>query len=117
MTRRDDERLMAARSVVVLVLGLAAASAMAGSAKGEAPPNPAASGHGVPCRETWPSYGADLENSRSQRRSGSIDARTAPRLRVSWAVRREGFTSGLPPTVTATPAVVGCVAYYGDWRG
>lgn len=108
---------MATRSVVVLLLLLAGASAMAGSATGEARRTPAASGRGVPCRGTWPSYGADLENSRSQRRSGSIDEHTAHRLRVTWAARREGFTNGLPPTVTATPAVVGCVAYYGDWRG
>jgi polyvinyl alcohol dehydrogenase (cytochrome) len=108
---------MATRSVVVLLLLLAGASAMAGSATGEARRTPAASGRGVPCRGTWPSYGADLENSRSQRRSGSIDEHTAHRLRVTWAARREGFTNGLPPTVTATPAVVGCVVYYGDWRG
>jgi polyvinyl alcohol dehydrogenase (cytochrome) len=68
------------------------------------------------CGGTWGSYGADLANSRSQSAAGRIGP-AAGDLRFDWALRDRGLANGNPPTVTGTPAVSGCVAYYGDWRG
>ena len=66
----------------------------------------------------WASYGHDLANSRSQPAAGDISARGVPRLRVAWAARGHGLdAAGNPPFVTATPAVQGGLAVWGDWRG
>lgn len=99
-----------ARVGAIGVLGVTAVVALAWiTAKAEA--------KRAACGGEWLSYGADLANSRSQGEFGAIDARSARRLRLSWTIRGEGLASGNPPTVTATPAVAGCVAYYDDWRG
>jgi polyvinyl alcohol dehydrogenase (cytochrome) len=69
------------------------------------------------CGGTWPSYGGDLANSRSQHHPGKVGAGSAKRLHQSWAIRGKGLSGGNPTSVTGSPAVAGCVAYYGDWRG
>lgn len=66
----------------------------------------------------WPSYGHDLANSRSSPTAGAITARRVARLRVAWAARGQGRdAAGNAPFVTATPAVRGGLAVWGDWRG
>ena len=66
----------------------------------------------------WPSYGHDLANSRSSPDAGAISARSVPRLRIAWAARGQGLdAAGNAPFVTATPAVQGRLAVWGDWRG
>jgi polyvinyl alcohol dehydrogenase (cytochrome) len=66
----------------------------------------------------WPSYGHDLANSRSSPDAGAISARSVPRLRIAWAARGQGLdAAGNAPFVTATPAVQGRLAVWGDWQG
>ncbi len=66
----------------------------------------------------WPSYGHDLANSRSSPDAGAISARSVPRLRIAWAARGQGLDAGgNAPFVTATPAVQGQLAVWGDWQG
>ncbi len=66
----------------------------------------------------WPSYGHDLANSRSSPDAGAISARSVSRLRVAWAARGQGLdAAGNAPFVTATPAVQGHLAVWGDWQG
>jgi polyvinyl alcohol dehydrogenase (cytochrome) len=101
----------AATTAGVLALAFVAGSASA-SVRGE--PDGRQQGG---CGGAWRSYGADLVNSRSQHAPGAVGVRTARRLRLDWAIRGSGLASGNPPTLTASPAVSGCVAYFGDWRG
>jgi polyvinyl alcohol dehydrogenase (cytochrome) len=97
--------MLPARLTVLLLLGGLVLPAMARSAE---------SGRG----SDWPSYGHDLANSRSSPNAGAINARSVPRLRVAWASRGQGLdAAGNAPFVTATPAVQGRLAVWGDWRG
>ena len=66
----------------------------------------------------WPSYGHDLANSRSSPQAGAITVRSVPRLRIAWAARGQGLdATGNAAFVTATAAVQGRLAVWGDWRG
>jgi polyvinyl alcohol dehydrogenase (cytochrome) len=66
---------------------------------------------------SWPSYGGDFANSRSQDDARGIGIESAQRLRARWALRAERLVDGATPSVTSTPAVVGGTAYYADWQG
>jgi polyvinyl alcohol dehydrogenase (cytochrome) len=90
--------------LALLLVGLVLPSAVQGAQSGEG--------------TSWPSYGHDLANSRSNPDPGVITAGNAPRLRIAWAARGHGLDAGGDaPFVTATPAVEGRLAVWGDWQG
>ncbi len=61
-------------------------------------------------RVDWSRGGRDWENTRSNPFEHRIDARTANRLAIRWALRTPG-------EVSATPAVTGGAVYFPDWAG
>ena len=66
-------------------------------------PNPAAA-------TDWPTYGFDLSRDRFNPREGLVSRQSVPRLRVRWFFPTGG-------AVSASPSVVGGVAYVGSWDG
>jgi polyvinyl alcohol dehydrogenase (cytochrome) len=57
----------------------------------------------------WPSFGGDLNHSRTAAAETEIDSDSASSLALAWRVPGSG--------VTGTPAVVDGVVYFADWAG
>lgn len=90
---------------MVLMLA-AAACGSSGDTGGSSNGSTAVSG----TAKDWPVYAHDLANTRFNPNEHKITAATAHKLTKAWS--KEGIKG-----VSGTPAVVGGVAYFGDWNG
>src|SRR2546421_2653487 len=89
----------------VLVL-VAAACGSSGDTSGSSDGSTAGSG----TSKDWPVYAHDLANTRVNGNEHKITAATVHKLTKAWS--KQGIKG-----VSGTPAVVGGVAYFGDWNG
>jgi polyvinyl alcohol dehydrogenase (cytochrome) len=99
------------RRISKLLGAAAAAGALTGAttALGAEPP-PGAAAAGVPVVEGWPSSGQNNHNTRYAAAERIIHAGNVGRLKPKWTFTTAG-------NVSATPTVVGGVAYVPDWGG
>jgi polyvinyl alcohol dehydrogenase (cytochrome) len=95
---------------LVLLAGCSATAAKSGTTSAPTKDRASTTTTGHSAQQSWPFYGHDLANSRTNLAETTITRTTVGSLRVRWNMARL-------PGVTATPVVDGGVAYFGDATG
>ncbi|HYK09153.1 MAG TPA: hypothetical protein VEW42_06695, partial [Candidatus Eisenbacteria bacterium] len=71
-----------------------------------------------PATDDWTTFRYDRERSNFDPSNTSITTSTVPNLKLNWSTSPGGTLSAFGPnTISAQPAVVQNVIYYGDWTG